>query len=571
MIIKLKKDLAASIGFEEFEAFGLGENSWDYTKVGEIDLAVLTAKKIMALDALFEIHTDVRGVKVIRRDIKTWLAAVNDASSTKPRTVRQFEILLTQFILKANGHRIFCRFGNDQWLCYYVNEIEYIPAQKHNYSTTPEHVNMYIVWDKFGGRNTNRITFYNDDCINLSISEALIRKGFVAETSELRTSYLDEMEKFSDITARIGEQFWCTGTGTDDLDGNPDRNDSWWSRRTNTIQMVRSGSPARVVVDVFYEDDSSDRENTKVHLKRFFWRGKKVSDEEEECEEVEEEIEIPIHPFCAVFDLSKHLRLQVHVNYLKPYIYDKDLSNKLIIPDDLRSLVHILIEHKDGGFKDIVRGKAGGAVVLLCGRPGVGKTLTAEVYAESESRALYSVQCSQLGTDPQELEDELLKVFARAARWNAVMLLDEADVYVRTRGEDLNQNAIVGVFLRVLEYQSSVLFLTTNRPDDVDDAIASRCIAKIEYRLPNAEDQRRIWRVLADGSGVNLSSGAIDEIVRQNPGLSGRDVKNLLKLASLIRSGKPIDAETISYVKRFRPVGSDPRDCESGKQLQCKA
>ena len=38
-------------------------------------------------------------------------------------------------------------------------------------------------------------------------------------------------------------------------------------------------------------------------------------------------------------------------------------------------------------------------------------------------------------------------------------------------------NAVVGVFLRVLEYFNGLLFLTTNRIDDIDEAIVSRCIA----------------------------------------------------------------------------------------------
>ena len=47
-------------------------------------------------------------------------------------------------------------------------------------------------------------------------------------------------------------------------------------------------------------------------------------------------------------------------------------------------------------------------------------------------------------------------------------------------------NAVVGVFLRVLEYFNGLLFLTTNRVDDIDEAIVSRCIALIRYHAPDA-------------------------------------------------------------------------------------
>ena len=134
------------------------------------------------------------------------------------------------------------------------------------------------------------------------------------------------------------------------------------------------------------------------------------------------------------------------------------------------------------------------------------------------------------------------------------MLLDEADVYVHKRGNDMKQNAIVGVFLRVLEYQDSVLFLTTNRADDVDDAVLSRCVARVPYKAPNPSEQAKIWRVLADQSGSKLASPVLKQIVEENPGITGRDVKNLLKLANLISRGEAITAKGIAFARKFQPT-----------------
>lgn len=169
-------------------------------------------------------------------------------------------------------------------------------------------------------------------------------------------------------------------------------------------------------------------------------------------------------------------------------------------------------------------------------------------------RPLYSVQTAQLGQSATALETELRKVFARAQRWNAILLLDEADVYVRERGDDFEQNAIVGVFLRTLEYFQGVMFMTTNRIDQVDDAIASRCIAKLDYRTPLPADQKKIWRVLATTSDIEISDEAIDEITTRHPTLSGRDIKMLLKLAKMMSSARkqPVDAGMIDFVARFK-------------------
>lgn len=94
-----------------------------------------------------------------------------------------------------------------------------------------------------------------------------------------------------------------------------------------------------------------------------------------------------------------------------------------------------------------------------------------------------------------------------------------------------------------------------NRGDDVDDAIASRCLARIGYETPTPEDQKAIWRTLAETSGSKISTAAID-IVSAKFKLSGRDVKNLLKLGGMVASarGTEITAEIIEFVKRFKPT-----------------
>jgi AAA+ superfamily predicted ATPase len=136
------------------------------------------------------------------------------------------------------------------------------------------------------------------------------------------------------------------------------------------------------------------------------------------------------------------------------------------------------------------------------------------------------------------------------------MLLDEADVYAHKRGNDLTQNAIVGVFLRVLEYQSAVLFFTTNRAEDVDDAIASRCVARLNYEVPTKADQAKIWRILVDQSGAKMSDREIKRVVDANPTLTGRDVKNLLKLAMLTAKQNGITATDVEFVKQFKPTAA---------------
>ena len=59
--------------------------------------------------------------------------------------------------------------------------------------------------------------------------------------------------------------------------------------------------------------------------------------------------------------------------------------------------------------------------------------------------------------------------------WGCVVLLDEADVFLEERTQtDLQRNALVSVFLRVLEYYEGILILTSNRVGIFDEAFMSR-------------------------------------------------------------------------------------------------
>lgn len=90
--------------------------------------------------------------------------------------------------------------------------------------------------------------------------------------------------------------------------------------------------------------------------------------------------------------------------------------------------------------------------MLLSGPPGVGKTLTAESVAETMRVPLYMMFASDLGLTPTEVEANLARILEMTTKWKAVLLLDEADVYLEKRStKDLERNKLVSIFLRLLE------------------------------------------------------------------------------------------------------------------------
>ena len=140
----------------------------------------------------------------------------------------------------------------------------------------------------------------------------------------------------------------------------------------------------------------------------------------------------------------------------------------------------------ESGFDDIIKGKGKGLVGLLLGPPGVGKTLTAEAVAEISKLPLFVMSCGALGSVASEINRALRKFLELATRWSAVLLLDEADVYLAKRNEnDLERNAIISVFLRELEYYTGIMILTTNRARHIDSAFQSKL--DVHSDMPKAD------------------------------------------------------------------------------------
>jgi len=110
-------------------------------------------------------------------------------------------------------------------------------------------------------------------------------------------------------------------------------------------------------------------------------------------------------------------------------------------------------------------------------------------------RPLYVLSSGELGSDPDVIDDRLERVFRLAQTWKAVLLLDEADVFMAKRtATDLTRNAVVSIFLRQLEYYQGILILTTNRVEEIDDAFRSRIHFQLAYSDLDAVARKAIWR-----------------------------------------------------------------------------
>ncbi len=169
------------------------------------------------------------------------------------------------------------------------------------------------------------------------------------------------------------------------------------------------------------------------------------------------------------------------ISRISDICWDEAIFDALVLSGTQKRLIRTLVlSHvsQSSSFDDIVHEKGKGLVGLLVGPPGVGKTLTAEAVAEVVHRPLYVLSSGDLGSDPEKMDGSLKKVLELAQTWKAVLLLDEADVFLAKRDDhDLVRNAVVSIFLRQLEYYQGILIMTTNRVESIDTAFQSKTLA----------------------------------------------------------------------------------------------
>lgn len=222
-----------------------------------------------------------------------------------------------------------------------------------------------------------------------------------------------------------------------------------------------------------------------------------------------------------------------------PIQWNDEAFSSLVLPRERKELLRSLIEAhgrsdaEKGGFDDFIPGKGQGLVINLFGPPGVGKTLSAEATSEHLRRPLYVVGSGDLGTSASSLDQALEDAFELAASWNAVLLIDEADVFLEERSlQDMLRNAMVAVFLRHIEYYRGILFLTTNRIKAFDEAFLSRIHVALHFGELSAPTKAQIWRAFLRKAGIEASDATVEMLARRE--MNGRQIKNACKTASAL-------------------------------------
>ncbi|MDI1487539.1 MAG: hypothetical protein OHK93_006809 [Ramalina farinacea] len=280
--------------------------------------------------------------------------------------------------------------------------------------------------------------------------------------------------------------------------------------------------------------DSSQKEGDSYYLKGVQAKAKP-----------EDYVLMSVYQYVNGFSLRQKKWKIYHVNDLGDVHFREDAFNRLVLDESYKDILRRVIEHhsyeREDQLKDLVDGKGQGLLILLHGPPGVGKTLAAESIAELYRRPLYSVTSGDIGTKPDEAEMSIRRIFEYAVIWKAIVLMDEADIFLAQRDtENIERNALVSVFLRNLEYFDGIMILTTNRVGVIDEAFQSRLDVALALEPFTINERTDVWFNFIEDLPPQISEKERDLLRREvkkvwsHKDLNGRQIKNCVKTASVL-------------------------------------
>jgi hypothetical protein len=233
-----------------------------------------------------------------------------------------------------------------------------------------------------------------------------------------------------------------------------------------------------------------------------------------------------------VLSIEQDCRGNVQVVFHKLPAIARD---NLILPADL---LHRIERQAMGISKHAERLKAAGRHlkrgILMHGPPGTGKTLSAMyLAAQMPGRTVIILTGGAVGS---------IEIACRLARLlePATVILEDVDLIGTERQhQSVGANALLFELLNQMDglgEDADILFiLTTNRPDHLEPALASRpgrIDLAIEVPLPDEDCRRRLLQLY--GRGLKLVFAEPETWVRRTKGVSAAFIRELVRKASMI-------------------------------------
>ena len=244
----------------------------------------------------------------------------------------------------------------------------------------------------------------------------------------------------------------------------------------------------------------------------------------------------------------------------------------LILPEKEKIILKEIVAHVK--YKGTVYDKWGfarkskrglGISALFAGQSGTGKTMAAEVLANTLKLDIYRIDLSSVVSKYiGETEKNLKQVFDAAEGGGTVLLFDEADSLFGKRSDvkdshDRYANMEVSYLLQRIESYQGLAILTTNLKDSIDQAFLRRIRFVVQFPFPSHHQREAIWQRVFP---KETPTQGLDYEKLSSLHVSGSNIRNIaMNAAFLAKSSDEVvmmkhilKAAKNEYIKLERPM-----------------
>ena len=243
----------------------------------------------------------------------------------------------------------------------------------------------------------------------------------------------------------------------------------------------------------------------------------------------------------------------------KGKVYDPDVSQDKITFKDVAGLdeekseMMQIVEFLKNPEKYSKMGAKTPRGVLLCGKPGTGKTLIAKAIAGEANVPFISMSGSEFVEMFAGLgASRVRKLFERAKKISpCIIFIDEIDAIGSRRasnnGADSENNQTLNQLLVEMDGfdsdQSIIVIAATNRPEMLDEALLrpGRFDRTINIALPDIKGREEILKIHSKNKKI-ADDVDFKSIAGDTAGFTGAELENILNEAAIIATNKNHDA-----------------------------
>ena len=235
--------------------------------------------------------------------------------------------------------------------------------------------------------------------------------------------------------------------------------------------------------------------------------------------------------------------------------------SELIVNDDIYDRIKRILNEYKNRNKLHSYGLTNRRKILIEGRPGTGKTLTASVIASELTLPLYAVQMDKLVTKFMgETSVKLRQVFDSIESTTGVYLFDEFDAIGADRSLDNEvgeMRRILNSFLQFIEQDSSdsIIIAATNNSKMLDQALFRRFDDVLHYSFPRDKEIERLfsYRLKSYEKGFEITNHLIEVADGLSQAEISRVCEDAIKVSIL--SGAPLTQhQVIDLIKERHAI-----------------